>query len=155
MRLYRSLIFYTLAAQASTSVPAPDAFDASFKGEVDSSQDFQDSFGQFDFLSTSTANQPPNLDFDNSLDVDISSWNEAVFGESPSQESTPSSSSSPWELASEGGPSTATDVGTSVDMRLQFPSVWGDGISMPTEDEFLRAVMEAVQSSPKPVSPIF
>jgi len=98
--------------------------------------------------------EPANVDFDGSLDVDISAWNEAVFGESPSQESTPSSS---WELMSKEGPSMemGTDVG--IDMQLQFPSIdmgaIGEGIGMmPTEDEFMRAIMEVAQSTPKAVS---
>lgn len=149
---------YSPAAQASTfSVPAPDAFDASFSIEtgLDASQVSQDSFGQFDF-SAFMANESTVSDFDASFDVDIPAWNEAVFGESLSQEPTPSSSSS-WEVTSEEGPSMVTGMGTGiVDVQLQFPSVKvdeiGDRTSMPTEDEFLRVVIEAAQSTPRTVS---
>jgi len=48
-------------------------------------------------------------------------------------------------------------MGTGIDMQLQFPTVKvdtiGDGTGIiPSEDEFLRAIMEAVQSSPRIVS---
>lgn len=45
-----------------------------------------------------------------------------------------------------------------VDMQLQLPTVKvdaiGDGTGIPTEDEFLRAVMEATQSTPRTVRPL-
>ena len=45
-----------------------------------------------------------------------------------------------------------------VNMQLQFPSVKvdtiGDGTGIPTEDEFLRAAMEAAQSTPRTVGPL-
>lgn len=139
------------------SAPAPDVFDASFSLEpgLSDSQDSQDSHDHFDFLSSLMAGEPTNPDFVSSLNVDIPAWNEAVFGESPSQESMSSSSS--WELTVREEPPAEMNMGMGmdIDMRLQFPSVSvdaiGDGTTMPTEDEFLRAIMEAVQSSPKMV----
>ena len=116
-------------------MPAPDAFDFS-----------------------SIANESVVPDFDASFDdVDIPAWNEAVFGESPSQGSTSSSSSS-WEETSKEDPSMeALGMGAGIDMQLQFPTVKvdavGDGTGIiPAEDEFLRAIMEAMQSSPRIVS---
>ena len=100
---------------------------------------------------TSTSTVP---DFDASFDVDISAWNGAMFGEFPSQESTPSSSL--WEFTSKEEPLIDMYMGTDVDMELRFPSVKvdvsGDTTGVSTEAEFLRAIMEAVQSSPKTVS---
>jgi len=152
---------YTLAAQTSTlSVPITDAFDASFSLEagLNDSQDSQDPPCQFDFFSTLMASEPANPDFDGSFDVDISAWNEAVFGQSPSQESTSSTSTSSWESTSKEGTSMETGTGMGIDMQLQFPIVSvdaiEDGTGAPTEDEFLRVVVEAAQSSPKTVSPI-
>jgi hypothetical protein len=100
-----------------------------------------------------------NLDFGPPSDVDIAAWNEAVFGESPSQGSTtPSSStSSLWEfLAKEESVMTgiAADMGTGV--QFQFPNVnanmVGNGIDVPAGDEFMEAMMKAVQSTPERVS---
>ena len=145
-------------AQASTfSVPAPDPFDASFSLEARPKNSQDDSSGQFDFFSSLiTGNQSSNFDFGASFDVDISAWNEAVFGESPSQESTSSSSSAFWELTSKEEPPMGVDTSVCTDMQFQFPSVdlgaIGDGNRVPTEDEFLKAVMGAVQSTPKRVS---
>ena len=49
-------------------------------------------------------------------------------------------------------------MGADIDVDLQFPTVNVDAIEngngIPTEDEFLRAVMGVVQSSPKMVCPI-
>jgi len=146
---------YSLAAQTGAlSVPAPDAFDVSFfEASLDVPSGSQDYLGQFGF--SLVANESSVPDFDASFDVDIPAWNEAVFGESPSQQSTSSSSSS-WEEMSQGEPSMETSMGTGIDMQLQFPTVKvdviGDGTGMPTEDEFLRAIMEAVHSSPRTVS---
>ena len=115
-------------------MPAPDAFDFS-----------------------SIANESAVPDFDASFDdVDIPAWNEAVFGESPSQGSTSSSSS--WEETSKEDPSMeALGMGAGIDMQLQFPTVKVDAIGdgtgiIPAEDEFLRAIMEAMQSNPRIVS---
>ena len=140
------------AHTTSFTVPDPDVFDASFSFEV-GLNDFQDSPGQFDFLSLTTS-EPAYLDFDSTFDIDIPVWNEAAFGESLSQESTPSTSS--WDVTSGEGPSTETGTGTGIDMELQFPSVCvdaiGDGTGMPTDEEFLRVIIEAAQSrSPKTV----
>jgi hypothetical protein len=145
----------SVAQMTVFSAPAPDVFDSSFslEGGLNDSQDSQDSHSHFDFLASLMASEPTNPDFISSLNVDIPAWNEAVFGESPSQESTSSSSS--WELTVKESPPVEMGTGMDIDMRLQFPSVSvdaiGDGTSMPTEDEFLRAIMEAVQSSPKMV----
>jgi len=50
-------------------------------------------------------------------------------------------------------------MGADVDMGLQFPSVdvdtIGDGSGIPTEAEFLRAILEVVQSTPKVVRSLF
>jgi hypothetical protein len=152
-----------LADQTSTfSVPAPDQFDASFSLEVCPEDSRDDSSSQFDFFSSLNAgDKSADLDFDAIFGVDVPAWNEAVFGEPPSQESTPSSSTSFWEFMSKEEPSVETSapgVGTGVhtDIQFQFPSVntdtIGDGNGLLTEDEFLRAVMETVQSTPKRVS---
>jgi len=150
---------YALAAQTSTfPVPAADASDASFSLEagLGDSQESHDPLDQFDFFSTLMANEPVVPDFDSSFNVDLSVWNEAVFGQSPSQESTSSTSTSSWDFTSKEGPSMEVDMGMGVDMQLQFPSVSvdaiGDGTGMPTDEEFLRAIIEAAQSSPKTVS---
>jgi len=49
-------------------------------------------------------------------------------------------------------------MATGFGMDLQFPSVGvdtvGDGTGLPTEDEFMRAILRAAQSSPKVVSPM-
>lgn len=148
----REYVYSPVAQTSVFSMPAPDAFDASFSLEtgLDVSSDSQDSLGQFDF--SVIANGSAVSDFGASFDVDIPAWNKAVFGESPSQQSTSSSSSS-WE---EGELSMETSIDMGIDMQLQFPTmkvdVIGDGTGMPTEDEFLRAIMEAVQSSPRTVS---
>jgi len=138
---------HILAAQSTFSMPAPDAFDASFCPEagLDDSQDSQDSDGQFSSLMAGTSAVPG---FDFSFDFDISTYKEVVFGESPSQQSTLSSSSL-WDFTSKEDPSMK--MGT--DMQLRFPSIKVDGAGMPTEEEFLRAIMETSQSSPKTVSP--
>lgn len=98
-----------------------------------------------------TADKSANIDFDGSSDVDFSAWNEAVFGDSPSKWSPPSSSSSLWELTSMEGSVMGIDTG--VNVQSQFPTVdanaIGNGIGMPTEEEFLRAIVEAAQSTPK------
>ena len=96
-----------------------------------------------------TADKSANVDFDGPFDVDFSAWNEAVFGDSPSKWSPPSSSSSLWELTSTEGSVMGMDTG----INVQFPTVdanaIGNGIGMPTEEEFLRAIVEAAQSTPK------
>ena len=149
--------FYSPAAEMNAfSVPAPDTFDASFSlgTGLDVSRDSQGSLGQFDF--SLLANELAVPDFDVCFDADIPAWNEAVFGESPSQGSTSSSPSS-WEETYMEELSMETGMmGTDIDMQLQFPTVKvdaiGDGTGMLAEDEFLRAIMEAVQSSPRTVS---
>lgn len=150
--------FPSPTAQASTfSVPTSNPFDASFslEGRPDDSQDFQGSPGEFDFLATLIANESTVLGLDASFDIDVPAWNEAVFGEVPSQEPTPSSSLS-WEVTSNEGSSMERGMGA--DMQLQFPSVKvdtiGDGTGIPTEDEFLWAAMEAAQSTPRTVGPL-
>lgn len=150
-------VYIPTAQTTSFSVPAPDAFDTIFlEAGLNSSPDSQDSISQIDFLFSLMENKPATPGFGGSVNVDIPAWNEAVFGESPSQESTSSSSS--WELTAGEGPSAEMGVGTNVDMDLQFPSISvdaiGSGTDMPTEDEFLRAMMGVVQSSPKAVGPI-
>ena len=99
-----------------------------------------------------------NPDFD-ALGVGIPAWDEAAFGESPSQESESSSSSSSWELTSKDGFSVEMGMGADVDMGLQFPSVGvdtiGDGNAVPTEEEFWRGILEVVQSTPKVVGSLF
>ena len=104
------------------------------------------------------AGETTNPDFD-ALGVHIPAWDEATFRESPSQESESLSSSSSWELTSEEVSSMEIAMGAYVDMGLQFPSVdvdtIGDGSGIPTEDEFLRAILEVVQSTPKVVRPLF
>ena len=148
----------TFTAQASTfSVPAPDPFDASFSLEACPKDSQEDSLCQSDFFSSLIAgNQPAAFDFNGSFDVDISAWDEAVFGESPSQESTSSSSSSSWDLTSKEEPRMGVGAGIGTDMQFQFPSVnagaIGDRDGLPTEDEFLKAVVSTVQSTPKRVS---
>ena len=155
-------------AQASTfSVPAQNPFDDCFSIEphLEDSQDFQDgSFDQLsDFFSSLIAgNESANFDFAAPFDFDTSAWNEAAFGEFHSQESTPSSSCSFLESVSKEEPSTETGVsvgtGIDADMQFLFPSVKVDAIGewngWPNEDEFLKAVMETVQSTPKMVSRI-
>ena len=151
----RGCVYSPVAQTSVFSMPAPDAFGASFSLEtgLDVSNDSQDSPGQFDL--SLIASESSVSDFDASFDVDIPAWNKAVFGEFPSQQSTSSSSSS-WEEMSQGEPSMETSMDMGIDMQLQFPivkvDVIGDGTGMPTEDEFLRAIMEAVQSSPRTVS---
>lgn len=140
----------------TTSNPFDDCF--SLEGPSDASQDFQGSPGEFDFLSTLMANESTVLGLDASFDVDVPAWDEVVFGEGPSQEPTPSSSLS-WEVTSNEGFSMERGVdANTVDMDLQFPSVKvdtiGDGAGIPTEDEFLRAAMEAAQSTPRAVGPL-
>ena len=139
--------------QADTfSAPPQNPFDDSFSiepsvGDFQVSQD--DSLSQFGFFPSMTANESANIDFDGSSDVDFSAWNEAVFGDSPSKWSPPSSSSSLWELTSMEGSAMGMDTG----INVQFPTVdanaIGNGIGMPTEEEFLRAIVEAAQSTPK------
>ena len=73
-------------------------------------------------------------------------WNGGVFGE----ESTPSLSSL-WESASKDELSVGMEVGTDIDMQLQFPGVKGR-CDRGTEAGFLRAIIAAVQSSPKMAS---
>lgn len=146
---FRELVYPTAAQTSAFSVPAPDAFYAKFEGEAGLDVP-QDTLGQSDF--SLVANESVIPVFDVSFDVDIPAWNEAVFGESPSQESISSSLSS-WE-------EPLMDIGTGIgiDMQLQFPTVKvdtiGDGTGMPSEDEFFKAIVEAVQSSPRAVSPL-
>ena len=138
-------------------ISAPDGFDASFslKTGLDDSQDSQYSLGQSNFVSSPMASASTIPDFNASFDLDIPAWNGAVFGEFPSQESTPSSSL--WEFTAKEEPSV--EMGTDVDMQPQSPSMKVDlsrgGTGVSTEDELLRAIMEVVQPSPKPVSVIF
>jgi hypothetical protein len=137
-------------------VPAPDAFDACFgEAGLDVYRDFHDSLGQFYFYSV--ANESAVPDFDAFFDADIPTWDETVFGESYSRGSTSSSLSS-WDGAFREESPMNMDMGADIDMQLQFPTVKvdaiGDGIGMPTDDEFLRVIMEAAQSSPKTVSPL-
>ena len=104
------------------------------------------------------AGETTSPDFD-AIGVKIPAWDAETFGESPSQESESSSSSSSWELTSTDGPSMEIGMGADVDMGLQFPTVdvdtVGNGSGIPTEDEFLRAILEVVQSTPKVVRPMF
>ena len=143
---------YAPTAQASLFAPASDLF-----GEADPNTS-QDSLSEIDRFFSLMIDKATNPDFDGSLDVDIPAWNEAVFGELSSQGSTPSSSSSSWESTSKEGPSTEMGAGADIDMGVRFPSVGVDAtggwVGMPTQEEFLRAIVEAAQSSPKTVSPI-
>ena len=155
--------------QTSTfPAPTPHLFDPGFSLETctkgsDSHEPQADSFDQFDFFSSliigNESSAMPDFDASFDFDFDNSAWGDAMFGESPSRESTPSSSSSLWESASKeessmtmgaGAPSLGTGWGCDADMQLLFPSVDVGGFS--TEDEFLKALMEAVQSTPKVVS---
>ena len=104
------------------------------------------------------AGETTNPDFD-ALGVGIPTWDETAFRESPSQGSESSSSSSSWELASRELASMEMAMGADIDMGLQFPSVdvdtIGDGSGLPTGEEFLRAILEVAQSTPKVVRPLF
>ena len=153
------------AQTSAFSVPAPDQFDASFSLEAcpkESQKSHDDSVGRSEFFSSLVAGDEfANFDFDTLFNVDTSYLNGAVFGESPSQGSTPSSSSSFLELMSKE--ENSMEAGVSMDVgidphMLQFPSVhagiFGYGDGFPTEEEFLSAVREAIQSTPKRVSRI-
>ena len=146
----------TTAQEGTFSVPAPDPFDAIFSLET-SSGDPDNFASQFDLHSSFTVGEDcTNSDFENLFSVDISAWDEAVFGVPLSQESTPSSSSSIWEPASKEDLAMETGTAVGTDEMFQFPSVDVDGAvngtSMPTDEEFLRAIIEAAQSTPKKVS---
>ena len=148
-RLFRLLTLTNvhLKATGAFAEPTQDPFDNSFAVDtsLEDSQDSQDDpLGQFDFSAD------PSVE--SLFDIDMFALNEALSGKPHSPGSTPSSSSSVWEFMSQGESSTGPGTG----MQFQFPTidagVDGNRTDVLTEDEFLKAVMAAAQSTPKNVS---